>query len=125
MMKLPMLTTLDVRLTKRSMFPKGSKAAEPDEHGRIPALYNVSIRNMGDDAVRIIGKKWTVYSPGEGVQVLESDELFATRPLLCKGQIFAFNGLQMLRKPGRLCLSLLVRDEAGVVYYTDPVSITW
>ncbi len=120
-----MLTTLDVRLTKRSLFPKGSKGLEADKHGRVPALYNVSIRNMGDGAVRIIGKKWTIHSHGEGVQVMESDEMFATRPLLCKGQIFAFNGLQMLRKPGSLCLSLLVRDEAGVVYHTDPVSITW
>ncbi len=124
-MMLPLLTTLDVRLSMRSMFPKGSKELEPDSDGRIPALYNLSIRNHGESAVRIIGKKWTLHSHGEGVQVLESDELFGTRPLLCKGQIFALYGMQMLRKPATLSLTLLARDETGVIYHTDPVSLKW
>ena len=46
-------------------------------------------------------------------------------PLLCQGQIFAFNGLQMLRLPARIQLTLLVRDEAGILYHTDPVSLKW
>ena len=46
-------------------------------------------------------------------------------PVLCQGQIFAFNGLQMLRLPARIQLTLLVRDEGGVLYHTDPVSLTW
>lgn len=95
------------------------------DDGRIPVPYNVSIRNMGDGAVRIIGKKWTVRSHQDGTQVIEGDELFGSRPLLCQGQIFAFNGLQMLRLPARIQLTLLVRDEGGVLYHTDPVSLTW
>ena len=102
-MVLPLLTSLDVRLSPR----------------------NVSIRNMGDGAVRIIGKKWTGRSHQDGTQVIEGDELFGSRPLLCQGQIFAFNGLQMLRLPARIQLTLLVRDEGGVLYHTDPVSLTW
>ena len=93
--------------------------------GRIPVPYNVSIRNAGDGAVRIIGKKWTVCSHEDGTQVIEGDELFGSRPLLCQGQIFAFNGLQMLRLPARIQLTLLVRDEAGILYHTDPVSLKW
>ena len=87
--------------------------------------YNVSIFNTGDGAVRIIGKKWTVRSHGDGTQIIEGDELFGSRPLLCQGQIFAFNGLQMLRLPARIQLTLLVRDEAGILYHTDPVSLKW
>lgn len=88
--------------------------------GRIPVPYNVSIRNTGEGAVRIIGKKWTVRSHEDGTQVIEGDELFGSRPLLCQGQIFAFNGLQMLRLPARIQLTLLVRDEAGILYHTGP-----
>lgn len=57
------------------------------DDGRIPVPYNVSIRNAGDGAVRIIGKKWTVRSHEDGTQVIEGDELFGSRPLLCQGQI--------------------------------------
>ena len=34
-------------------------------------------------------------------------------------------GLQMLRLPARIQLTLLVRDEAGILYHTDPVSLKW
>ena len=125
-MVLPLLTSLEVRLTPRGLYLRDEKLEQMvREDGRIPVPYNVSILNTGDGAVRIIGKKWTVRSHGDGTQVIEGDELFGSRPLLCQGQIFAFNGLQMLRLPARIQLTLLVRDEAGILYHTDPVSLKW
>ena len=101
-MVLPLLTSLEVRLTPRSLYLRNEKLERMiRDDGRIPVPYNVSIRNAGDGAVRIIGKKWTVRSHEDGTQVIEGDELFGSRPLLCQGQIFAFNGLQMLRLPAR------------------------
>ena len=117
-MVLPLLTSLEVRLTPRSLYSRDEKLERMvRDDGRIPVPYNVSIR--------IIGKKWTVRSHEDGTQVIEGDELFGSRPLLCQGQIFAFNGLQMLRLPARIQLTLLVRDEAGILYHTDPVSLKW
>lgn len=125
-MVLPLLTSLDVRLSPRSLYSQDEELQQmSSEDGRIPVPYNVSIRNTGDGAVRIIGKKWTIHSHQDGTQVIEGDELFGSRPLLCQGQIFAFNGLQMLRLPARIQLTLLVRDEAGILYHTDPVSLKW
>ena len=125
-MVLPLLTSLDVRLSPRNLYSQDQELQQmAGDDGRIPVPYNVSIRNMGDGAVRIIGKKWTVRSHQDGTQVIEGDELFGSRPLLCQGLIFAFNGLQMLRLPARIQLTLLVRDEGGVLYHTDPVSLTW
>ena len=91
-MVLPLLTSLEVRLTPRSLYLRNEKLERMvRDDGRIPVPYNVSIRNAGDGAVRIIGKKWTVRSHGDGTQIIEGDELFGSRPLLCQGQIFAFN----------------------------------
>ena len=116
-MVLPLLTSLEVRLTPRGLYLRDEKLEQMvREDGRIPVPYNVSILNTGDGAVRIIGKKWTVRSHGDGTQVIEGDELFGSRPLLCQGQIFAFNGLQMLRLPARIQLTLLVRDENPLSY---------
>ena len=117
-MVLPLLTSLEVRLTPRGLYLR-------DEKLKRMVRDDVSIFNTGDGAVRIIGKKWTVRSHGDGTQIIEGDELFGSRPLLCQGQIFAFNGLQMLRLPARIQLTLLVRDEAGILYHTDPVSLKW
>lgn len=126
-MVLPLLTSLEVRLTPRRLYFRDDELQQivQDDDGRIPVPYNVSVRNTGDGAVRIIGKKWTVHSHEDGTQVIEGNELFGSRPLLCQGQIFAFNGLQMLRLPARIQLTLLVRDEAGILYHTDPVSLKW
>ncbi len=125
-MVLPLLTSLEVRLTPRGLYARDDKPKRTlRDDGRIPIPYNVSIRNTGEGAVRIIGKKWTIHSHEYGTQVIEGDELFGSRPLLCQGQIFAFNGLQMLRLPARIQLTLLVRDEAGILYHTDPVSLKW
>ncbi|MFR1410915.1 MAG: hypothetical protein ACLSUW_00425 [Akkermansia sp.] len=117
------LTSLDVRLLRAPVFRIRNCSKWRDEAH--PRALQCSIRNMGDGAVRIIGKKWTVRSHQDGTQVIEGDELFGSRPLLCQGQIFAFNGLQMLRLPARIQLTLLVRDEGGMLYHTDPVSLTW
>ena len=115
-----------MRHTPRSLYSRDEKLERlVRDDGRIPVPYTVSIRNTGEGAVRIIGKKWTVRSHEDGTQVNEGDELFGSRPLLCQGQIFAFNGLQMLRLPARIQLTLLVRDEAGILYHTDPVSLKW
>lgn len=54
----------------QSVFPGSGIAANGGDDGRIPVPYNVSIRNMGDGAVRIIGKKWTVRSHQDGTQVI-------------------------------------------------------
>ncbi len=125
-MVLPLLTSLEVRLTPRGLYLRDEKLKRMvRDDGRVPVPYNVSIFNTGDGAVRIIGKKWTVRSHGDGTQIIEGDELFGSSPLLCQGQIFAFNGLQMLRLPARIQLTLLVRDEAGILYHTDPVSLKW
>ena len=91
-MVLPLLTSLDVRLSPRNLYSQDQELQQmASDDGRIPVPYNVSIRNTGDGAVRIIGKKWTVRSHQDGTQVIEGDELFGSRPLLCQGQIFPFN----------------------------------
>lgn len=80
-MVLPLLTSLEVRLTPRSLYLRNEKLERMiRDDGRIPVPYNVSIRNAGDGAVRIIGKKWTVRSHEDGTQVIEGDELFGSRP---------------------------------------------
>ena len=67
-MVLPLLTSLEVRLTPRSLYLRNEKLERMvRDDGRIPVPYNVSIRNAGDGAVRIIGKKWTVRSHEDGM----------------------------------------------------------
>ncbi|UQT44142.1 hypothetical protein M5E88_16400 [Akkermansia muciniphila] len=86
-MVLPLLTSLEVRLTPRSLYLRNEKLERMvRDDGRIPVPYNVSIRNAGDGAVRIIGKKWTVRSHGDGTQIIEGDELFGSRPCCAKGR---------------------------------------
>ncbi|MFR4223387.1 MAG: hypothetical protein ACLT38_06900 [Akkermansia sp.] len=85
--------------------------------------YNVSILNTGDGAVRIIGKV-DVRSHGDGTQIIEGDELFGSRPLLCQGRFLRSTAFRCWR-PARIQLTLLVRDEAGILHHTDPVSLKW
>ncbi len=86
-MVLPLLTSLEVRLTPRSLYSRDEKLERlVRDDGRIPVPYNVSIRNTGEGAVRIIGKKWTVRSHEDGTQVIEGDELFGSRPCCARGR---------------------------------------
>lgn len=86
-MVLPLLTSLEVRLTPRSLYLRNEKLERMvRDDGRIPVPYNVSIRNAGDGAVRIIGKKWTVRSHGDGTQIIEGDERSVHAPCCAKGR---------------------------------------
>lgn len=50
-MVLPLLTTLEVRLTPRSLYSRDEKLERMvRDDGRIPVPYNVSIRNTGEGA---------------------------------------------------------------------------
>ena len=82
-MVLPLLTSLEVRLTPRGLYLRDEKLKRMvRDDGRVPVPYNVSIFNTGDGAVRIIGKKWTVRSHGDGTQIIEGDELRFTPPVV-------------------------------------------
>lgn len=50
-MVLPLLTSLDVRLSPRNLYSQDQELQQmAGDDGRIPVPYNVSIRNMGDGA---------------------------------------------------------------------------
>lgn len=56
-MVLPLLTSLEVQLTPRSLYSRDEKLERMvRDDGRIPVPYNVSIRNTGEGAVRKIGR---------------------------------------------------------------------
>lgn len=123
MFHLPLLTQLDVLITPMSLISETVRKGSSGSGHQVGVGYHVSILNTSDSTVRIMGKKWIVKDAKGRTLIYESDQVFSTKPLLYPGQIFAFDGVQDLLLPAKLQLVFLVRDEQGLLYHTDPVSL--
>ena len=100
-MVLPLLTSLEVRLTPRSLYLRNEKLERMiRDDGRIPVPYNVSIRNAGDGAVRIIGGLNALPDAGPGVaasvRVVYNQSLRTVNtmiPLPTRSRLIRFSGI--------------------------------
>lgn len=106
-------------LTTRLYFLKDKELRQLPP-GKKAAIYGVSIRNISDSPVRIIGRKWIMNSSNREVDVIEGDNLFGSRPLLLPGQIFAVKGFHLVEPPVRISLTLIGRDDNGHIFQTPP-----
>lgn len=86
--------------------------------GKKAVIYGISIRNISDSPVRVIGRKWISMSSGGETEVTEGDHLFNSRPLLQPGQVFAVKGFHIITPPAKIFLTLIGRDNHGEIFQT-------
>lgn len=96
---------------------------EGSEQGPEASLFcGISLRNIADRPVRILGSKWVVYSES-GIDILEGDFFWGSHPLLVPGQIFAFTGSHQGKRPSSVSLSLIGRDDDGHIFRTPAYKV--
>lgn len=115
---LPEIDCLEFLTTRYYMLEKGDSIPLDIEPGRKIVLYGVSMRNVSEAPVRVIGRKWVCVSAGGETDVTEGDSLFHSRPLLMPGEVFAFNGFHLVSPPAAISLTLIGRDDDGHIFRT-------
>lgn len=115
---LPEIDCLELRTTRFYMLKKGDSIPLAIDAGRKIILYGLSMRNVSDAPVRLIGRKWVCRSADGDTDVTEGDSLFNSRPLLMPGEVFAFNGFHLVSPPAAISLTLIGRDDDGHIFRT-------
>ncbi|MCC6352838.1 MAG: ApaG domain [Verrucomicrobiae bacterium] len=69
--------------------------------------YDISIRNEGDEPVRIRGRKWIVTGPKGDKLVLDGDGVVGEHPVIPPGGRFAYHSFHVIDGP----------SHAGGAYY--------
>jgi len=58
--------------------------------------YDISIRNEGEEPVRIRGRKWIVTGPGGDKIILDGDGVVGEHPLLSPGGRFSYHSFHVV-----------------------------
>ncbi len=120
MNQLPVSDCLEFRIASFVM-PAGQPYALPEGYQSI--MLNISMRNISDEAIRLIGRKWIIDSSDKHSDIVEGDTVFNSHPLLCPGQLFSFTGFHIILPPATLSLTLLGKDNQGQNFHTPPLII--
>ena len=125
---IPVNRYLDLKIVRATLLSrpplrKGDKAVLEDEKHDHLLAFSLSIRNEGNQAIRLTGKKWIVEHADKTFDVFESSQVFNARPLLLPDQIFAYNGYHVVLPPAGLHLTLLGKDETGSLFRSKTIVI--
>lgn len=124
---LPINTDLDLKIVRATLLsrppasPKNRKEeSEKNEH---ILAFSLSIRNTGDEAVRLTGKKWIIEHADKTFDVFETSQVFNARPILLPNQVFAFNGYHVVVPPAALHLTLLGKNDTSTPFRSKTLVI--
>lgn len=124
---LPINTDLDLKVIRATLLtrPPSSSKNEGEQDGKDDHIlsFSISIRNAGNEAIRLTGKKWVIEHANKTFDVFESSTVFNSRPILLPGQIFAFNGYHVVIPPAALHLTLLGKNDSSLPFRTKTLVI--
>ncbi len=66
-------------------------------YGRVPSyrvMFRLHLHNMGEESVRLIGRKWMLRDAGGQTRIIEAAEVFNQQPVLRPGDVFSYSGCQ-------------------------------
>lgn len=118
---LPVSESLEFRVVTIMRAPEQTLSSLPNGYDSL--ILTVSMRNVSDEPLRLMGRKWIINSANDHTDIVEGDTVFNTHPLLCPGQIFSFTGFHIVRQPAELTLILLGKDNHGANFRTPPLTV--
>ncbi len=65
--------------------------------GRKPAykvMFRVRLMNVGDESIRLIGRKWMLRDAAGETRIVEAAGVFNQQPVLRPGDVFSYSGCQ-------------------------------
>lgn len=62
-------------------------------------VYFLTISNLSQETVRLLGRKWILRSPDGGLEVVEGDGIVGETPLLPPGESFSYNSYHLAGGP--------------------------
>ncbi len=65
--------------------------------GRTPSyrvMFRLRLHNMGQESVRLIGRKWQLRDAAGHTRIIEAAEVFNQQPVLRPGDVFSYSGSQ-------------------------------
>ena len=85
-------------------------------------LFRISICNTGDQAVRLLGRKWTLRDRSGNTRIIEASKVFNDYPTLAPGAVFSCSGCHEFDAPPvAMELRLFGNDELGAPFISEPL----
>lgn len=104
-------TTFDIKVSVVPQYDiKNSFPAE----NRFVFRYNISIENLGRDAIRLLSRKWLIFDVGFGFTEVSGDGVIGLTPIIEPGEHFTYFSNVLLRSG--------VGNMAGVFYCKNLVT---
>lgn len=86
------------------------------------ALFRINICNTGPQAVRLLGRKWTLRDLHGNTRIIEASKVFDDYPTLTPGAVFSCSGCHEFDSPPlAMELRLFGNDELGAPFISDPL----
>lgn len=85
-------------------------------------LFRISICNTGNQAVRLLGRKWTLRDRSGNTRIIEASKVFNDYPTLVPGAVFSCSGCHEFDSPPvAMELRLFGNDELGAPFISEPL----
>ena len=85
-------------------------------------LFRISICNTGNQAVRLLGRKWTLRDRSGNTRIIEASKVFNDYPTLIPGAVFSCSGCHEFDSPPvAMELRLFGNDELGAPFISEPL----
>jgi ApaG protein len=62
-------------------------------------VYFLTVSNLSDATVRLLGRKWIIRSPDGSVEVIEGDGIVGQTPRIPPGESFSYNSYHLTGHP--------------------------
>jgi ApaG protein len=109
---IPRLAGLKVRVDQLLYMP----ALEAPLERPHPFAYFITIENLSDRPVTLLGRKWIVRQETGGTLVVEGSGVVGRTPRLLVGESFSYNSYHTVGSHAEVSGSFLFGDEEGNVF---------
>ncbi len=94
--------------------------------GRRPSyrvMFRLRMQNIGEESVRLIGRKWVLRDAAGETRIIEAAEVFNQQPVLRPGDVFSYSGCQDFSPapPTAMELRFFGTDQSNSPFITPPL----
>ena len=117
---MPTAITHDVSVSVETGFQEERQTADGNTFF---FLYKIQIKNLSDQTIQLISRRWEISDPGNGIRVVEGDGVVGVQPVLKPGEQHEYvSGCNLLSDIGRMQGSYFFKREGeeGLIEVTIP-----
>lgn len=91
---------------------------DPNAGFRHAFIYFITIENLSDRTVILLGRKWVIEQADGNRMVIEGDKIVQHTPRLAPGETFSYNSYHLSDQDASAEGAFHGRDEAGLPIFT-------